>query len=101
MFDIKIVPGNEVYLTGRFDALQKEKALAVFDEIDTSYQVNFKDLEYISSAGLSVLLLTQKRLKGMGHQLVLKNLSRHVREIFHYAGFDLIFEITENEKDNS
>ena len=61
-------------------------------EIDQALRV-FENLEYISSAGLSVLLMTQKRLAGDGHELKLVNLSNHISDVFRYAGFDLIFSI--------
>jgi anti-anti-sigma factor len=92
MFDLKI-SADEVLLFGRFDASQKEKALNVFDELQTTFTVNFQELDYISSAGLSVLLVTQKRLKENNHQLILKNLNKHIQEIFKYAGFHMIFQI--------
>jgi anti-anti-sigma factor len=92
MFDIRIT-AQEVLLFGRFDASQKEKALHVFNEIQVTFTVNFQELDYISSAGLSVLLVTQKRLKENGHQLILKNLNKHIQEIFKYAGFNMIFQI--------
>jgi anti-anti-sigma factor len=50
-------------------------------------------LEYISSAGLGVLLKTQKRLMGSGGRLRLAGVNRHLRDIFQYSGFDQIFEI--------
>jgi anti-anti-sigma factor len=93
MFEILITPEKEIKLIGRFDALQKEKALEILLTIQKTTVVDFNELDYISSAGLSALLATQKRLKSQGQQLILKNLSQHVREIFHYAGFDMIFEI--------
>jgi len=93
MFDIKVTPEQEIKLIGRFDALQKNKALQIFSSVQRTATIDFQDLEYISSAGLSVLLATQKRLKNQGQQLILKNMSQHVREIFRYAGFDMIFEI--------
>ncbi len=93
MFEIKVTPEQEIKLIGRFDALQKEKALQIFSTIQRTTVVDFQELDYISSAGLSVLLATQKRLKIQEHQLLLKNMSQHVREIFRYAGFDMIFEI--------
>ena len=93
MFDIRIDNNNEILLSGRFDASQVEKATTIFDDINKSYIVNFKDLDYISSAGLSVLLKTQKRLNETENKLKLKNLNKHIREIFRYAGFDMIFEI--------
>ncbi len=94
MFEIKMTSGEEIKLIGRFDALQKEKALDLFSRVQETTRVDFTDLDYISSAGLSVLLATQKRLKSQGQQLTLTHMNRHVREIFRYAGFDMIFEIT-------
>jgi anti-sigma B factor antagonist len=93
MFDITLTPEQEIKLIGRFDATQKDKALDIFSTIHETCMVDFLNLDYISSAGLSVLLATQKRLKNQGNQLKLKNMNPHIREIFRYAGFDLIFEI--------
>jgi len=54
--------------------------------------VDFQDLDYISSAGLGILLATQQRLKGgKGNKLV--HMNRMVRDVFKIARFDLIFEI--------
>ena len=93
MFDIVIDENNDIILSGRFDASQEEKAFEVFNRIKKSCVVNFQDLEYISSVGLGVLLGTQKRLQETGHQLRLVKLNNHIRDIFTYAGFDLIFTI--------
>ena len=49
-------------------------------------------LEYLSSAGLGVLLKTQKRLKAAAGALRLTGVNRHVHDIFRYAGFDQIFD---------
>ena len=84
---------DHVRLGGRFDATQVDAANAVFDEIDQSITVRFDDLEYISSAGLSVLLHTQQRLARSGHGLSLAGLNPHVRLVFEYAGLDAIFPI--------
>ncbi|MEJ2634791.1 MAG: STAS domain-containing protein [Calditrichia bacterium] len=93
MFEISYGEDNEIALEGRFDASQVDKAREAFDGINTTRTVNFRDLDYISSAGLSVLLVTQKRLSENGNQLILKNLNKHIREVFRYAGFDMIFQI--------
>lgn len=93
MFDATIIGAEELRLQGWFDASQVEKAQTVFDKLDFSIVVNFKDLEYISSAGLGVLLKTQRRLKGKGHGLRLINMNKHISDVFRYAGFDKIFEI--------
>lgn len=46
--------------------------------------LDFKGLEYVSSAGLRVLLSAQKRLKG---GMKLKNVCELVMEIFEMTGF--------------
>jgi anti-sigma B factor antagonist len=93
MFEIKIGQNGDVLLSGRFDASQVPKAKPVFDDIKESKTIDFIKLDYISSAGLGVLLTTQKRLKDSGYQLVLKNMNKHIREVFKYAGFDTVFKI--------
>lgn len=93
MFNIALTDGGIVQLSGRFDAAQVEKARSVLDQLNVTTSVDFKDLVYISSAGLGVLMATQKRLSDKGHKLKLKNVSGHIREIFKIARFDLIFEI--------
>jgi anti-sigma B factor antagonist len=50
-------------------------------------------LEYISSAGLGVLLKTQKRLMATGGKVRLAGVGAHLRDIFVYSGFDQLFEI--------
>jgi anti-sigma B factor antagonist len=93
MLDIKTGDNNIIYLSGRFDASQAEKAKKEFSSIDKSTTIDFSELEYISSAGLGILLMTQKRLMAGNHKLKLIGMSNHVREIFRYARFDVIFEI--------
>ena len=49
-------------------------------------------LEYISSAGLRVLLTTEKTMKGRG-KMVVKNVSEMVMEVFEITGFADILTI--------
>ena len=93
MLEIKHLGKNEILLSGRFDASQVETANAVFNGINESYVVNFKDLEYISSLGLGVLLKTQKRISEQGNKLTLTNINAYISQVFKYAGFNMIFEI--------
>jgi anti-sigma B factor antagonist len=93
MFRIELQDSEEIVLAGRFDAAQVDKARAVFDILSKTCVVNFENLDYISSGGLSVLLATQKRLGQTGDRLILTNMNNHIREVFKYAGFDVIFEI--------
>ena len=73
MFEMELRGDDTVVLVGRFDAAQVEEATSVFDRIERSCTVDFEKLEYISSAGLSVLLAAQKRLRSTGNQLRLRN----------------------------
>lgn len=93
MLRIRVGEDGEIRLSGRFDASQADKAEAHFDKVTKSCTVNFADLEYISSAGLGILLGTQKRLSESGNALKLINLNKHIQDIFRYAGFDRVFEI--------
>jgi anti-anti-sigma factor len=93
MFNATMPEEGQVRLSGRFDAAQVEKARTVFDRITAATVVDFAELEYISSAGLGILLMTQRRLKESGNGLKLINMNKHIRDVFQYAGFDKIFEI--------
>jgi len=93
MFSITVNDKGIIVLTGRFDASQVDPAREVFAKLESSAVVDFKDLDYISSAGLGVLLATQQRLKKGGKAMKLVHMNRMVRDVFKIARFDMIFEI--------
>ena len=93
MLKIIIDDHGIVHLQGRLDASQAEEATKMLSKITSSAVVDFKELEYISSAGLGVLIAAQKRLKEAGHGLTLRNMNNHIKDVFRYARFDLIFKI--------
>ena len=93
MFSVTTDANGEMHLIGRLDASATDDAAAAFSKLTASTRMNFKELEYISSAGLGILFATQKRLKASGHGLTLTNMNAHVRDVFKYARFDLIFTI--------
>jgi anti-anti-sigma factor len=61
--------------------------------VPAPHVVDLAGLDYVSSAGLGVLLKTQKRVMAGGQGLKLVSVNKHIRDIFKYAGFDKIFEI--------
>ncbi len=93
MFEAGIGDGGEIWFAGRLDAAQAAKAESFLQNHDSPGVIDFARLEYISSAGLGVLLKTQKRLMGSGSGLTLINVNHHIRDVFRYSGFDRIFTI--------
>jgi anti-anti-sigma factor len=61
--------------------------------------IDFTALDYISSAGLRVLLGAAKRLSGAGSALRLFGLNESVREVFQISGFTTIFAVFATEAD--
>ena len=93
MFQIGFDDTGNVVAKGRLDAAQAPRAQEFLDEIDGPCVLDLCKLEYISSAGLGVLLRTHKRLTGDGKGLRLVNVNHHINDIFMYSGFDKLFEI--------
>ena len=90
--DIKNVKeGNALTLTlnGRLDTTTapqlEEEINANIDGVET-LTFDFADLEYISSAGLRVLLAAQKKMNTQG-KMILKNVNDTVMEVFEITGF--------------
>ena len=85
----------EILLEGRLDTttspmLETELKQAL-DGI-TELTFNFEKLEYISSAGLRILLATQKRMSRQG-SMVVKNVNEVIAEVFEVTGFSDILTI--------
>ncbi len=93
MLTIESRPDGVVVLAGRLDSAQASNAQSFLDRLQGTITLDCRGLEYISSAGLGVLLKTQKRLMASAGKLRLVEVNRHLRDIFQYSGFDQIFEI--------
>ncbi len=84
-----------VSLEGRLDtttAPQLEEELKSSLDGVTDLVIDIKDTQYISSAGLRVLLSAQKIMNKQG-KMVVKNPSEEVKEIFDVTGFSDILTI--------
>ena len=93
MLEIEQAGEGRVILVGRLDAAEARKAQEFLDGLENPREIDCAGLEYISSAGLGILLRTQKRVMSKGGGLRLINVSHHIRDVFRYSGFDKIFEI--------
>ena len=83
-------------IEGRIDTItSQELDSEISSEISSfdSLTMDFSDVEYISSAGLRVLIVTQKKLKPEGIPFVIRNVNDAVGGIFRMSGFDKILEI--------
>ncbi|MCH9621620.1 MAG: putative anti-sigma factor antagonist BtrV [Chlamydiia bacterium] len=88
-------------LEGRLDATTSIQLENVLNDAIGGEKVNvlldFSGIEYLSSAGMRVLLSMTKRLKGMSGSLKLFGIHDDVMEIIRLAGFETILQIFNDE----
>jgi anti-sigma B factor antagonist len=84
-------------LRGRLDSNTSPELEAVIasqiENGSNSMIINFENLDYISSAGLRVILKTTKDLKRREGKLMLCAMQDYVKEVFEIAGFDTFLPI--------
>ena len=101
--EIKKVPDGSaltIYINGRLDAvsaLQLDKELTATLNDVTDLTVDLAALEYISSAGLRMLLKTQKRMDNQGAMRI-RNIRENVREVLDMTGFSDFLTIADEKK---
>ncbi len=83
--------------TGRLDSANarsfEERVLSALDQGEKTLLIDFDKLDYISSAGLRVLLMGAKRLQQSGGTIALCTLNPSIREVFEISGFLAIFAV--------
>jgi stage II sporulation protein AA (anti-sigma F factor antagonist) len=86
-----------VRLAGRLDSSAAAGAEQTFAGVlgagTPHLAIDLTKLEYISSAGLRVLLIVAKKVQQAHGKVALCGLTPNVREIFAISGFDAIFSI--------
>jgi anti-anti-sigma factor len=89
-----------VSVTGKMDAVSSpelEKDLSqLMAEGEKDFVIDLGELDYISSAGLRVILATAKRLKEKEGKILLASLQDMVKEVFEISGFSAIIPIYES-----
>lgn len=95
----KAISNQNVIITlkGRLDTmtalqLDDEAKSIDFDEVET-VTLNLKELEYISSSGLRVILALYKNLKSKGGNLKIVNVSNTIMELFSMTGMSDYLDI--------
>lgn len=76
--------------TNTFQDLEKET-----DNLDGIKKItfDFEKLDYISSAGLRVLLTCQKKMNNISGTMIIKNVKEEIQEVFDMTGFSDILTI--------
>ena len=84
-------------LSGKLDATTaktlEERIIGLINSGTQRLVVDLSQLEYVSSSGLHVFLLSAKRLQATDGKIVLCGLQDHVRQVFDLAGFSSILSI--------
>lgn len=96
--------GVEIFsVKGSLDSnTSSELETKIYTALESGQQkliLNLEHLDYISSAGIRVMLKTTKDLKRMEGNIVLCSLQDYVREVFDIAGFDGYLNIANNLED--
>ena len=89
-----------IAIKGRLDADSSPEAeIIVKDVLDgpaNRMLFDLRDLEYLSSAGLRILLSAAKEMRRRNGQIVLCDLNEFVKEIFEVSGFQSLIPITDS-----
>ena len=93
MFEMSVEADGVVRVSGRLDASESDRALEKLRALEGPMTLDCSALEYISSAGLRVVLMIHKRLHAAGHSFRLVNLQPMVRNVITYAGLHRLLNI--------
>ncbi|NGX50898.1 MAG: Anti-sigma-B factor antagonist [Chlamydiae bacterium] len=92
-----------VRIEGRLDAasapLLERKLLKLSEEGSKNILLDFSQVNYLSSAGMRLLLSTTKKLKAMSGALHCCSVGEEVMEIIKMAGFERILHIFPTERE--
>lgn len=86
-----------VRIIGRIDTLTATDFDSQLQDLFKSDSAEFifdcSEMDYISSSGLRVFLMAQKKFSQLNKKLILSGLQPSIREIFDISGFSQIFTI--------
>lgn len=80
-------------LDGANAATHEKELLALLVGEVNSVAVDLSELDYVSSAGLRVLLVTAKAAKARGGSVTLKSPKPAILEVLRISGFDKILQV--------
>lgn len=93
-----------VRLKGRLDAAsspQLEKKInSIIDTGHFKFLFNFESVDYLSSAGMRLMLSVSKKLKHLEGKVVACGLNEEVMDVIKMAGFHQVLEIYPSEEES-
>ena len=104
--EIKTRETNGVSILDFTGNLDTNNSLAAESEVNRLIEAgsnkilfNFKELNFIASSGLRILLATAKKLKTSGGKMMVCNLNATVQEVFDISGFASILSLASDENE--
>ena len=104
--DIKIRQVDDVLAVDLVGRLDTETSGQVSDELariaqggNSKVVLNLDELEYVSSAGLRVILVAAKALRGSHGELKICHANGLVKEVIDISGFNQILSVYDTEND--
>ncbi|NGX54634.1 MAG: Anti-sigma-B factor antagonist [Chlamydiae bacterium] len=93
-----------VRVEGRLDAAsspQLEKQInSIIEAGHFKLLLNFSGVDYLSSAGMRLMLSASKKLKSLEGRLIACSLNEEVMDVIKMAGFNQVIEIYPNEEES-
>jgi anti-anti-sigma factor len=91
-----------IEIEGRLDTTNfsqlEHKVMGHVDAGRINILVDCSDMDYVSSSGLRIFLMSLKKITSLHGQFVLCGLQENIREIFEISGFTSIFKIYDNQE---
>lgn len=84
---------NTITLQGKLDSANVDKAMDVFEKIHDNVTIDMQNLDFISSSGIGILVMTYRKLMENGKQMYLVNLNQHIKKVFEVSLLDTLFNI--------
>ncbi len=98
--NVHVITKNDqviVNLKGRLDTTQSDQVekqiVEILDQNHPQLVFDCKEMDYISSSGLRIFLIAQKRMMASSGKLKICNLQPSIQEVFDMSGFSMIFSI--------
>lgn len=88
-------------LKGRLDAITspgvERKVFEIIEKGQNKLLLDFSHVDYLSSAGMRVLLSILKKLRSAGGKLIVCSVTLNVMDVLKMSGFDRVLEISSSE----